>query len=286
METVSLPNGVSEEDVVVLEKDSSCKCIVHLFGSTLISWIRKDVEHIYVSSTAKFDNKMAIRGGIPLVFPCFGPWPAGPQHGFARNSRWKPEKVPYADSDGNVTASFSLTENAETLKMWNYKFKLVYTVKLSSDSLQTSFAVENNGDAEFSFTCLLHTYFRVADITQATVSNLRGVTYLDKTQGGKAVVEDRDVLSIDRCVDYQYVNTPSTLEIRGLPGGAVLRMEKENFPDAVVWNPWVEKAAQMLDLDSHSHFLCVEAGHVVTPLPLPAGARWQASQTLNVMDAK
>jgi len=36
------------------------------------------------------------------------------------------------------------------------------------------------GSAAFDFTCLLHTYFRVPDVTGAAVSNLRGCTFTDK----------------------------------------------------------------------------------------------------------
>ena len=35
----------------------------------------------------------AIRGGVPVCFPSFGPWEFGAQHGFARISKdWKVEK--------------------------------------------------------------------------------------------------------------------------------------------------------------------------------------------------
>lgn len=34
----------------------------------------------------------------------------------------------------------------------------------------------------FEFTTLLHTYFRVPDVTQTTVSGLKGLTYVDKVQ--------------------------------------------------------------------------------------------------------
>ena len=37
------------------------------------------------------DGSKAIRGGIPVVFPNFGPWKLGPQHGFARISQWTVE---------------------------------------------------------------------------------------------------------------------------------------------------------------------------------------------------
>jgi len=36
------------------------------------------------------------------------------------------------------------------------------------------------GNAAFDFTCLLHTYFRVPDVTKAAVSNLQGCTFNDK----------------------------------------------------------------------------------------------------------
>ena len=36
------------------------------------------------------------------------------------------------------------------------------------------------GDNDFDFTCLLHTYVRVPDISKVTVSNLKGLTYVDK----------------------------------------------------------------------------------------------------------
>ena len=56
-----------------------------LFGATVISWIFNGRERLFVSETAVWDGKKAIRGGIPLVFPQFGqPLKTMSQHGFAR----------------------------------------------------------------------------------------------------------------------------------------------------------------------------------------------------------
>lgn len=80
------------------------------------------------SKNAVFDNKKAVRGGIPVVFrkykihcyalnnifvsfgcilspiACFGAWDLGPQHGFARISKWTctdgPAKVSYTNRLG------------------------------------------------------------------------------------------------------------------------------------------------------------------------------------------
>ena len=44
-------------------------------------------EQLFVSKRSVFDGKKAIRGGVPFVFPIFGPSAVMPQHGFARISR-------------------------------------------------------------------------------------------------------------------------------------------------------------------------------------------------------
>lgn len=64
------------------------------------------------SEKAVFDNKKAIRGGIPLVFPNFGPWDLGPQHGFARISMWTllDEHEATSCPEGAVAASFELKD--------------------------------------------------------------------------------------------------------------------------------------------------------------------------------
>ena len=41
-----------------------------------------------MSKRSVFDGKKAIRGGVPFVFPIFGPSTVMPQHGFARISRF------------------------------------------------------------------------------------------------------------------------------------------------------------------------------------------------------
>lgn len=46
-----------------------------------------------MSSKAALDGSKAVRGGIPVVFPFFGPATRPehtkiPQHGFARSSQW------------------------------------------------------------------------------------------------------------------------------------------------------------------------------------------------------
>ena len=43
------------------------------FGATIISWIVEGEEMIFVSKKAVMDGSKAIRGGVPVCFPNFGP---------------------------------------------------------------------------------------------------------------------------------------------------------------------------------------------------------------------
>ncbi|EEB87460.1 hypothetical protein MPER_15182, partial [Moniliophthora perniciosa FA553] len=79
-------------------KGSSAQVL--FYGATVISWKSGDKrrpdpsERLFVSAKAAVDGSKPVRGGIPVVFPCFGA-PTHPdhkdlsQHGFARSETWK-----------------------------------------------------------------------------------------------------------------------------------------------------------------------------------------------------
>ena len=62
-------------------------------------------------------------------------------------------------------------------------------------------------------------------------------------------------------------------------------LQKYNFPDTVIWNPWVEKAKEIQDFgdDEFPNLICVESGHVSSPVTLMPGTAFEASQILQVM---
>lgn len=274
-------------ELVEVCRDENNKAVVNLHGATLQSWIHEGVEMIFVSKNAVFNNKKAVRGGIPVVFPCFGAWELGPQHGFARISKWTHTSGPSKDSNGDVSATFTLTDSEDTRKMWNgNKFEVQYTVTVKGDSLTTDFAVKNlNESGDFEFTCLLHTYFSVPDISKTTVSGLGGLAYTDKTDQGLVKQETSDPKTVSGFTDSVYIKATKDHIITNVAGGKTICLKKSNFQDTVVWNPWAEKAKAMSDFgdDEYLHMLCVEAGHVSSPCKLPAGERFVASQTLQIL---
>lgn len=53
----------------------------------------------------------------------------------------------------------------------------------------------------------------------------------------------------------------------------------------VVWNPWIDQARETADFgdDEYPNMLCVESGHVSSPVILLPGTAFEASQILQVI---
>ncbi|XP_071964402.1 uncharacterized protein [Antedon mediterranea] len=270
----------TQEYITIHQGNSSVS--VHLHGATVTSWKCDGQEMLFVSKNAIYNNKKAIRGGIPVIFPNFGPWELGPQHGFARTSRWTLKET--NENSDESKAVFTLQDSEETNKMWNYKFCVSYILLLRKKEFEARLQVENIGSEEFKFTTLLHTYLSVSDVNKSTISGLQGLQYIDKVCGGKTFTEDRELVGVQENYDRVYMSTPNTHVVTNSTGGRSIRITKTNFPDTVVWNPWIEKAKGMSDFgdDEYLCMLCVEAGHVASPLTLSAGGVFEGKQVLSI----
>lgn len=275
------------KDLIILERkdgNEHSKLTVHLHGATVISWNNRGQEILFCSKRAVFDNEKAIRGGIPLVFPQFGPWSLGPQHGFTRIKRWSVEKAPETLPSGDVKASFCLVDDEGTRKMWDTGFKLVYEACLGPDCLCLTLNVNNTGSSSFDFTTLMHTYFQVPDITGVSISGLKGLMFVDKVDPGERK-EDRENVTVDKNYDriYQNCQGPVVVSPVGV-GTSSVEIETSNMKDIVVWNPWSEKAKGMSDFGNEEYrtMVCVEAGSVSNPVTLGAGDKISFSQKLTV----
>lgn len=91
-----------------------------LYGATVVSWKAgtktdsEPKERLFVSSKAVLDGTKPVRGGIPVVFPCFGA-PTHPehlklgQHGFARSTVWNWEAV-VIDNEAAVSVKLCMSD--------------------------------------------------------------------------------------------------------------------------------------------------------------------------------
>jgi glucose-6-phosphate 1-epimerase len=281
--TAVLPTGESVE--------------VLLFGATVLSWkTAAGKENLWVSKAAKLDGSKAVRGGIPIVFPVFGTAPDHeatsklPQHGFARNSRW--EFLGKSTSEGSgsphsVKLDFGLSSDnldENTKKLWPYKFGLLYSVTLDTESLVTTLVVSNEGDEPFEFQTLLHTYFQVQDINTVEVLGLEDSEFLDKVDGLKVKRQDA-AIKITGETDRVYTPSkgPSHPVIISEGGEHQISIVRENLDNVVVWNPWTDKANGMGDFEPKTgwqNMLCVEPGAVKGWQKLEKGDTFEAAQTI------
>ncbi|AHG88555.1 Aldose 1-epimerase [Gemmatirosa kalamazoonensis] len=250
------------------------------YGAHVTAWSTADGEQLYLSPRTAYEEGSAIRGGVPVVFPQFSDRGPLPKHGFARTRAW--DVLAHAAD----AVTLALRDDAATRALWPHPFRAELRVVLSDDTLAVTLAVENPGADAIAFTAALHTYLRVADVADVAVEGLRGVRYQDNTARGAERLDDADAVRFDGEVDRVYLDVPNEVTVRE-PGRARV-VRAEGFRDVVVWNPGAERARGIADLepDGWRRFVCVEAGAVVQPVTLDAGARWTGTQRIAVAPAR
>jgi glucose-6-phosphate 1-epimerase len=94
-------------------------CTIALHGAQVLGFApRDDREWLWVSDKALFQVGKALRGGIPICFPWFGPHASGgdfPAHGFARTWLWRLSGVEALDSR-RVRAELELASDPGTMR--------------------------------------------------------------------------------------------------------------------------------------------------------------------------
>ena len=150
---------------------------VYLHGAHVTAWAPRGQESVlWLSGLSRFDESTAIRGGIPVCFPWFGPLagrPDAPRHGFARTAAWT---VDGADDDGqDVTVRLALADSDATRgSAWPHPFAALCTVVVGA-RLTVALEVTSTGDAPVTYEEALHTYLAVADVMNAVGAELDSV---------------------------------------------------------------------------------------------------------------
>lgn len=60
--------------------------------------------------------------------------------------------------------------------------------------------------------------------------------------GEREALAAGDAVTFAEEVDRIYLATPDELRVVDLAGGKTVSLAKQCLPDAVVWNPWVDKS--------------------------------------------
>jgi len=118
---------------------------LYLQGAHLTEWQPRGGRPVlFTSPNSGFAPGRAIRGGIPIIFPWFGPSrhaSAAPQHGFARTAPWHLDGVETAGRE-SLTLTFSLSDSDVGSPFWPEPFRATYTVVVAQ-TLSLRLAVQN-----------------------------------------------------------------------------------------------------------------------------------------------
>jgi glucose-6-phosphate 1-epimerase len=249
---------------VVTVQNSAAEATITLQGAHVLSFQPQGGPPVlWMSQHARFAPNTPIRGGIPLVFPWFGPHPTDPskpQHGFARTMLWEVLGTS-AGASGATQVRFGLHDTEQTRDLWPHAFALEYAVTVGR-ALEAELIVRNTGEAAYTWSGALHSYFTVGDVRQIAVRGLDGAPYLDKVNGGQRKIQHGDV-TFDREIDRIYLDTDAACTIHDPVLRRVIHVAKQGSRSTVVWNPWIDKARAMADFgdDEYPGMVCVETAN-------------------------
>lgn len=234
---------------------------VSLYGGHVLRYTRGGAPVLWLSRQALFAEGKAIRGGIPICWPWFGPHPsdpARPAHGFARISHW--EASDSGAGDHATWLRLRLSDSPATHALWPHPFRLDLLVTLS-DALDVALTAHNPGDTPWRCTGALHSYFTVGDVAQIRIGGLDGARYLDQLTGQS--LTQAGPVRFDREVDRIYADAGPACTIDDPALGRRIVVAKAGSRSTVIWNPWAEKARRLADFadDEYPEMVCVETAN-------------------------
>ncbi|MCE4934050.1 D-hexose-6-phosphate mutarotase [Aliivibrio fischeri] len=234
---------------------------ISLHGGHVLSFTPKGQDDlIWMSKEAIFNPEKAIRGGVPVCWPWFGRI-ADPAHGFARNNEWT--LIEHRENDNGVIVVLGLEASEATKAIWPFEFEARLTVEIG-DELHITLDAKNTDNKAWNCSGALHTYLNVADIASTTITGM-GPTYIDGLQNAKLCTGE-DTLSINAAVDRVYTQPENTVSVSD--SQRTLTVTNSGHNAAVIWNPWIEGAESMADMnnDGYKTMVCVESTYHATSL--------------------
>ena len=189
---------------------------------------------IWLSNNTPFAKGKAIRGGVPICWPWFGPV-AQPSHGFARN---QPRSLTAHDEDDNgVILTFTLKDNEQTRKLWPHAFTLIARFKLGEEC---EIELESHGD--YQATAALHSYFGRRH--RPGQRGGPGEPYIDKVAGGAEARQTGEVTFVGQ-TDRVYTRPEAFSLIRDPAFTRTIEVHHHHMSDVIARNPGVELSCSM-----------------------------------------
>ena len=224
-------------------------------------------ELLWLSENAQWHNGAAIRGGVPVCWPWFGPASARinpeqhplPNHGLVRNRLWQLRHSESSPAATSVTLTIAVNDIPATLWPANAQAQpvnLALTLILSANQL----IIQLSCDIPLYQQAALHSYFRVQNLEQTTVTGLSR-HYFDKISNAEQASQD-DKAHFSAETDRVYYKTGSQLQL--FDDKRQLTIDQQGHDASVIWNPWQQKSRELPDMADHgfTEFVCVESARL------------------------
>jgi tagaturonate reductase len=258
---VTAQGGLPAVEVAI----DSATALVYLHGAHVAQWTPAGAEPVlWMSGHGAFSPTAALRGGIPVCFPWFGPNPsdpAAPNHGWARISPWTLTDAVRTGTDARLT--FELAGAHRDAAGSAQPVSLRYTITIGA-TLALDLAAQNDGIADVAVEAAFHTYFAVGDARATHLLGLADLPYLDRTLTPPATASSSlPVAIIGGEIDRIYP-MPDVVTIDDTRNERSILVGQSDAAQTVVWNPGTAKAAAMGDYgDSEwTENVCVETANV------------------------
>ncbi len=265
--------------IVLLHIHHDCaSATVSLYGGQVLSFQpRGEDDLLWLSSDAHFQPGKAIRGGIPICWPWFGPHPSdadAPAHGTVRKSQWQLSSLQCDQRSARIVLSYP-----------GDALDLQLSIGIDSQ-LQLSLTTNNRGAQTATISAALHSYFAISDITDITLTGLEDKPFRDAVNNDRICLQ-RGPIHFNGELDRVYQNVDQAICIQDPGLKRLIRIDNHGSSSAVVWNPWIEKSARLGDMgpEGYRQMVCVETANADSDcISLSPGQRHSLSAVISVED--
>lgn len=228
---------------------------------------------LWLSEQAIFKQGKSVRAGVPVCWPWFGQLSRNPQtvqsmyhgaepsaHGLVRGRDWQLEGI---ETAGNtVRVDFSLPDAQGDLPGWPHNVELKLSIVMGQQ-LSITLTSYNLDNIPVTVSQALHSYFAVSDVRKVQVEGVDGLGYIETLADWEQRTQQGN-LGFAGETDRIYLQTPDQLSIADPTWNRRIRLTSNGSRSAVIWNPWVERAAELADMadDSWQRMLCIETANV------------------------
>lgn len=265
------PHTSGEGLPLLVVKTPACEAVIAFQGAHLLSFTPAGGEDVlWLSPNCNFSTGVALRGGVPVCLPWFGPHPndkQAPKHGFARNSLWQLTSASLRE-DNTAELLFSFASKHHPL--FPSAFSATLRMSLGS-SAKLELTLNNDSEKDFTASWALHSYHPVSNLATVEIPALAGKTYLDNLEQHARKLQ-QGPLQFHGEVDRVFPSVSEALLIEN--SHPRIRIDHDNAPSVITWNPGATNAANIADIGAGQqlHYICVERGAVLAEAwTVPAG---------------